>query len=47
MLGDSEENEDDKPDKELKEVLEPEVIESATTEIKEEEVDSAKKKVKL
>jgi hypothetical protein len=54
MLLDLEENEDNEPDKELKEpdkklkeILEPEVTESATTEVKEEEVDVAKKKVKL
>ena len=54
MLLDLEENEDNEPDKELKEpdkelkkILEPNVIESATTEVKEEEVDAAKKKVKL
>jgi hypothetical protein len=54
MLLGLEENEDNEPDKELKEpdkklkeILEPEVTESATTEVKEEEVDVAKKKVKL
>jgi hypothetical protein len=47
MLLDLEENEDNEPDKELKESLEPKVTESATTEVKEEEVDVAKKKVKL
>ena len=47
MLLDLEENEDNEPDKELKEILEPKVTESATTEVKEEEVDAAKKKVKL
>jgi hypothetical protein len=54
MLLDLEENEDNEhdkelkePDKKLKEILEPEVTESATTEVKEEEVDVAKKKVKL
>ena len=46
MLLDLEENEDNEPDKELKEILEPEVTESATTEVKEGEVDLAKKKVK-
>jgi hypothetical protein len=43
MLHDLEENEDDRPDKELKEILEPKVTESATTEVKEEEVDVGKK----
>jgi hypothetical protein len=47
MLIDLEENEDNEPDEELKEILEPEVTESATTEVKEEEVGVAKKKVKL
>ena len=47
MLIDLEENEDNEPDEELKEILEPEVTESAATEVKEEEVDVAKKKVKL
>ena len=47
MLLDLEENEDSEPDKELKKILEPKVTESATTEAKEEEVDAAKKKVKL
>jgi hypothetical protein len=47
MLLDFEENEDNEPDKELKEILEPKVTESATTEVKKEEVDAAKKKVKL
>jgi hypothetical protein len=54
MLLDLEENEDNEPDKELKEpdkelkeILEPKVTESATTEVKTEEVDAAKKKVKL
>lgn len=47
MLLDLEENEDNEPDKELKEILEPEVTESATTEVKEEKVDLAKKKVRL
>jgi hypothetical protein len=54
MLRDLEENEDDEPenedvepDRELKEVLEPKVTETATTEVKEKEVDAAKKKVKL
>jgi hypothetical protein len=50
-LEENENNESDKelkePDKELKEILEPKVTESATTEVKEEEVDAAKKKVKL
>ena len=54
MLLDLEENEDNEPDnelkepdKELKEILEPKVRESATTEVKKEEVDAAKKEVKL
>jgi hypothetical protein len=47
MLGDSKENQDDGPDKELKKILEPKVTESATTEVKKEEVDAAQKKVKL
>ena len=54
MLLDLEENENNEPDKELKEpdkelkkILEPKVTESTTTEVKEEEVDAAKKKVKL
>ena len=47
MLLDLEENEDNEPDKELKEILEPEVTESATTGVKEEKVDAAKKMVKL
>jgi hypothetical protein len=47
MLPDLEENEDNEPDKELKEILKPKVTESETTEVKEEEVDAAKKKVKL
>jgi hypothetical protein len=54
MLTDLEENEDNEPDnelkdpdRELKKILEPKVIESATTEVKEEEVNAAKKKVKL
>ena len=42
-----EENEDNEPDKELKEILKPKVNESGTTEVKQEEVDAAKKKVKL
>ena len=42
-----EENEDNEPDKELKEILKPKVTESTTTEVKQEEVDAAKKKVKL
>ena len=46
MQTDLEENDDNEPDKELKEILEPEVTESATTEVKEGEVDLAKKKVK-
>jgi hypothetical protein len=57
-LEENEDNEPDKelkepdkelkePDKELKEILEPKVTESATTEVKTEEVDAAKKKVKL
>ena len=44
MLRDLEENEGDEPDKELKEVLEPKVTESTTTEVKEKKVDAAKKK---
>lgn len=44
---DLEENENNEPDKELKKILEPKGTESATTEVKEEEVDAAKKKVKL
>ena len=47
MVLDLEENEDNEPDKELKEILEPKVTESTTTEVKKEEVDAAKKKVKL
>ena len=54
MLLDFEENEENEPDKELKEpdnelkeILEPKVKESATTEVKKEEVDAAKKEVKL
>jgi hypothetical protein len=47
MQTDLEENEDNEPDKELKEILKPKVTESATTEVKQEEVDAAKKKVKL
>ena len=54
MLLDLVENEDNEPDEELKEpdeelrkILEPKVAESATTEVKEEEVEAAKKKVKL
>ncbi|HEY6405389.1 MAG TPA: hypothetical protein VIX38_04875 [Nitrososphaeraceae archaeon] len=43
----NEENEDDEPDEELKEILEPKATEPATTEVKKEEVDAAKKKVKL
>ena len=54
MLLDLEENENNEPDwelkepdRELKKILEPKVTESTTTEVKEEEVDAAKKKVKL
>jgi hypothetical protein len=47
MLRDLEKNQDDGPDKELKKILEPKVTESATTEVKKEEVDAAKKKVRL
>ena len=54
MLLDLEENEDNEPDEELKEpdkelkkILEPKVTESETTEVKQEEVDAAKKKVNL
>ena len=47
MQTDLEENKDNEPDKELKEILKPKVTESATTEVKQEEVDAAKKKVKL
>ena len=43
MLLDLEDNEDNEPGTELKETLEPKVTESATTEVKEEEVDAAKK----
>jgi hypothetical protein len=47
MLRDMEENEDNGPDKDLKEILEPKVTESAKAEVKEEEVEVAKKRVKL
>ena len=47
MSRDFKENEDDGPDKELKRILEPKVTESATTEVKDEEVVASKRKVKL
>jgi hypothetical protein len=43
MLRDLEENDDDEPDKELKEILEPEVTESATTELKRKRLTRPKK----
>jgi hypothetical protein len=45
MLRDLEENEDDEPDKELKETLKPKVAESSTTEVKEKEVKLERKRL--